>query len=288
MSRPPLLHLPDGFGRYILCSDTSKSHAGSALWQSQDGKPRLLGYSSKKLPEACKNYSITELELTGMLYNLHLWKWYIHNTDIDVCVDHRAIPFILKSKELPTTERIKRLLWELRRFTFHCYYIKGKDMILADFFSRTDCDNDNPEEIVPIAFQNMEPVCFNPAEVLSILEDHDHDQCMVMTRAKSAATGITVPPVHEAVKGVNPSLKPETQAHRAAAAETPKQVQFKTPVAHTPARPIAPLSGGSVSATFPTSTTVTLTPKPIVNASIYTSKGTPNLRYSVNKGGICK
>ena len=33
----------------------------------QDGKPRLLGYASKSLPDACKNYSITELEMTGVV-----------------------------------------------------------------------------------------------------------------------------------------------------------------------------------------------------------------------------
>ena len=245
MAKPPLLHLPDGTGRFILCSDTSKSHAGSALWQIQGGKPRLLGYSSKKLPEACKNYSITELELTGMLYNLHLWKWYILNVDIDVCVDHRAIPFILKSKDLPTTERIRRLLWELRRFTFHCYYIKGKDMILADFFSRTGCDHDDPEEIIPIAFELMqflEPVSFSPDVALNALcQDGEFpDELAVMTRARAAAAGAKVPPVHGAVKGVNPLLKPETQAHRAAAAKTPKQVKFQTPAAKTPAKPAKP------------------------------------------------
>ena len=34
----------------------------------QDGKPRLLGYASKSLPNACQNYSITELEMTGTSY----------------------------------------------------------------------------------------------------------------------------------------------------------------------------------------------------------------------------
>ena len=48
MASPPVLSLPTGTGRYILYSDTSKTHAGSALWQIQNGKPRLIGYGSKK------------------------------------------------------------------------------------------------------------------------------------------------------------------------------------------------------------------------------------------------
>ena len=31
-------------------------------------------YASKSLPDACKNYSITELEMTGLVINIHLWK----------------------------------------------------------------------------------------------------------------------------------------------------------------------------------------------------------------------
>ena len=43
MTNPPVLHLPQATGRFILYSDTSKTHTGSSLWQRQDGKPRLLG-----------------------------------------------------------------------------------------------------------------------------------------------------------------------------------------------------------------------------------------------------
>ena len=57
---PPVLHLPKADGRFILYSDTSKEGTGSSLWQIQEGKPKLLGYASKTLPEACRRYSATE------------------------------------------------------------------------------------------------------------------------------------------------------------------------------------------------------------------------------------
>ena len=37
LAKLPVLTLPDGMGRYTLYSDTSKTHAGSALWQMQQG-----------------------------------------------------------------------------------------------------------------------------------------------------------------------------------------------------------------------------------------------------------
>ena len=50
-------------GRFHLYSDTSKFATGSALYQIQNRKPRLIAYASKILPEAARSYSITELEL---------------------------------------------------------------------------------------------------------------------------------------------------------------------------------------------------------------------------------
>ena len=59
--KPPILHIPNTTGRFHLYSDTSKFATGSALYQIQNGKPKLIAYASKRLPEATKSYSITEL-----------------------------------------------------------------------------------------------------------------------------------------------------------------------------------------------------------------------------------
>ena len=73
LTSPPVLHLPKAVGRFILYLDTSIEGTGSSLSQSQEGKPRLIGYASKPLPEACSRYSVTELEMTGLLVNMNFW-----------------------------------------------------------------------------------------------------------------------------------------------------------------------------------------------------------------------
>ena len=50
--KPPVLHMPNKTGRFHLYSDTSKYATGSALYQIQGGKPKLIAYASKRLPEA--------------------------------------------------------------------------------------------------------------------------------------------------------------------------------------------------------------------------------------------
>ena len=64
-------------------------------------------------------------------------------------MDHRAIPYIMKAKHLPT-DRITRLLEGLNQFTFHLYYVKGKDMILCDFLSKVAADDSDPMDLIPI------------------------------------------------------------------------------------------------------------------------------------------
>ena len=68
--KPLVLHWPDSKGRFHLYSDTSKFATGSALYQIQNGKPKLITYTSKRLPEAARNYAITELEMCGLAINI--------------------------------------------------------------------------------------------------------------------------------------------------------------------------------------------------------------------------
>ena len=152
LQKPPILHLPDGKGRFHLYSDTSKYATGSALYQIQNGKPKLIAYASKRLPKAARNYSVTELEMCGLAINITSFAHLLKKVDFDAIVDHLALVHILKSKTESATPRIKRLLEVLSAYSLNLYYMKGKDMILSDFLSRQEIDKSNPHEIIPISF----------------------------------------------------------------------------------------------------------------------------------------
>ena len=62
------------------------------------------------MPEAAKNYSITELEMCGLAINIASFAHLLKKVDCDAVVDHLAIMHIMKSKTEPATNRIKRLL----------------------------------------------------------------------------------------------------------------------------------------------------------------------------------
>ena len=81
---------------------------GSVFYQIQNGKPKLIAYASKRLPEAAKNYSITELEMCILAINIASFAHLLKRVDFDAIVDHLALLHILKSKTEPAaTTRIK-------------------------------------------------------------------------------------------------------------------------------------------------------------------------------------
>ena len=89
--------MPNTMGRFHLYSDTSKFATGSALYQIQNGKPKLIAYASKRFPEATRNYSITELELCGLAINITSFSHLLKRVDFDAIVNHLSLKHIIKS-----------------------------------------------------------------------------------------------------------------------------------------------------------------------------------------------
>ena len=205
LTNPPVLHLPKAEGRFILYSDTSIEGTGSSLWQMQEGKAKLIGYASKTLPEACSRYSVTELEMTGLLVNMNLWKNLLKHREFDAAVDHVAVTQIMKAKTEPATTRIMRLLDRLSAYSFNLYYVKGRDMILADYLSRHRNKDLDPSELIPISF-----CCLSVFRKM-LETEHELEVYNIGTRSSVKASGEKPPEVHGANKPLDPNLKPEHQ-----------------------------------------------------------------------------
>ena len=244
LKNPPVLHLPKADGRFILYSDTSIEGTGSSLWQIQEGKPKLIGYASKTLPEACSRYSVTELEMTGLLVNMNLWKNLLKHREFDAAVDHAAVAQIMKAKTEPATTRIMRLLDRLSAYSFNLYYVKGRDMILSDYLSRHRQKDLDPSELIPISF-----CCLKTYR--SIIDNRIGEEIFcIKTRASAKASGETVGEVHGADKPLDPNYKPEHQSKSKLPSVTgklsPEKVIRKpilqTPSRHTPKRLATPKS----------------------------------------------
>ena len=195
LQRPPVLHLPDRHGWFQLYCDTSKFATGSVLYQIQNGQPRLIVYASKRMPEAAKNYLITELEMCRLAMNIATFSHLLKKVDFDAVVDHLAIAHIMRSKAEPATTRIKRLIELLSPYSFNLYYIKGKDMVLSDCLSRQKMDSSDPHVIIPISFtlKGLMDNHFYQINNTNETRQPNTNKYLIETRSQAKSGGIKVP-----------------------------------------------------------------------------------------------
>ena len=203
-----ILHMPNKTGTFHLYSDTRKFVTGSALYQIQGGRPKLIAYASKRLPGAAKSYSITELELCGLAINIAGFAHLLKRVDFDAIVDHLALTHIIKSKVDPATTRIKRLLELISSYSFNLYYMKGKDKILSNFLSWQKNDDSNPSKIIWISLNT-----YNILEDNRNIDIHrDNDvKYLIQTHSQAKTSSTKLPEVHRVRKELNPNLRPEKQ-----------------------------------------------------------------------------
>ena len=203
--KAPILHMPNREGRFHLYSDTSKFAAGSTRYQIQNGKPKLIVYASKRLPEVVRSYSITELELCGLTINIASFSHLLRRVDFEAIVDHLALMHIIKSKAEPATTRIKRLLELISSYSFNLYYMKGKDMILNDFLFRQTHGTSNLHEIIPISF-NMYDTLYKTYYRVEPMSRY-----LEQMQSQTKAAGVKSPEVNGARKIIAISMPIEKQ-----------------------------------------------------------------------------
>ena len=112
------------------------------------------------LPPSAKNFGITELELTGLLVNIHSFMQLLHNRYFEVLVDHKAIEYMIKSKTESPITRLKTLLLKLSEYTINLKYQKGSEMHKSDALSRLQNIADTPDnkDVIPLNFlQHLAP-----------------------------------------------------------------------------------------------------------------------------------
>ena len=127
---------------------------GGTLLQKQGKEWVVIGYHSKRLPQSAKSFGVTELELTGLLFNIHGFIQLLCNRYFEVLVDHKAIEYMIKSKTESPTTRLKTLLLKLSEYTIDLKYEKGSEMLTSDTLSRLQNIADTPDnkDVIPLNF----------------------------------------------------------------------------------------------------------------------------------------
>ena len=157
---PPVLRAPTPEGLFQLESDTSCKGVRGTLFQKQGDEWVDIRYHSKRLPTSVKNFGVTELELTGLLVNIHGFMQLFHSWYFKVFVDHKAIEYMVKSKTETPTTRLKTLFLKLSEYTINLKYQKGSKMHTSDTLNRLHNLTDTPDnkDVIPLNFlQHLTP-----------------------------------------------------------------------------------------------------------------------------------
>ena len=129
---------------------------GGTLLQKQGDECIVIGYHSKRLPKSARNFGVTELELTGLLVNIHGFMQLLCNRYFEVLVDHKTIEYMIKSKTESPMTRLKTLLLKLSEYTKDLKYQKGSEMHTSNALSRLHNFTDTPDQkdVIPL---NLNP-----------------------------------------------------------------------------------------------------------------------------------
>ena len=150
LANPPILGYPDYRLPFVLHTDASNEGLGAVLYQRQSGKMRVIGYGSRTLTTAEKNYHLH----SGKLEFLAL-KWAVceqfrdylfYAPSFTVYTDNNPLTYVLSPAKLNSTGH--RWVSELADFNFEITYRPGKVNKDADTLAR-----------LPLDFNQYIPTC---------------------------------------------------------------------------------------------------------------------------------
>lgn len=163
-----VLKFPVEGAKYRLECDVSNIACGAVLHQIIDGKPRPLGFFSKTLDQAERNYQIYDKELLAVILALRHWRHLLMGAPkFEIWSDHRNLTYYREAQNL--TRRQARWYSELGEYDFDLHHQAGKLNQIADFLSRGGDlkkgvkDNENivmlkPEIFRPLTFVDDEGI----------------------------------------------------------------------------------------------------------------------------------
>ena len=144
LTSPPVMAFPDFTKPFVLHTDASQEGIGAVLYQEQDGKLRVLGYASRTLTPAEKNYHMHagKLEFLALKWAItEKFRDYLYYApSFTVYADKNPLTYILSSAKLSAVGH--RWAAELADFNFNIKYRPGKTNIDADLLSRIPIDLD--------------------------------------------------------------------------------------------------------------------------------------------------
>jgi len=101
---------------------------------NREGEKHIVSTASRVLTETERRFSVTEQELSAIVFALNKFRTYIFGCKIYLRTDNKALSFL--SKCALTSNRIARWVMQIQEYDLHIQHIKGTENFLADTIIR--------------------------------------------------------------------------------------------------------------------------------------------------------
>jgi len=151
------LNYPSPRAVFTITADASSYALGACLHQVVDGVSSPLCFFSRKLSEVEQRYSTFDRELLAIYSSLKKWKDFVAGTQLTIFTDHKPLIGAIKSGKARLSDRQQRQLSFINEMTVDVIHIAGRDNIVADTLSRSDCissltdDDSDSSDLISIA-----------------------------------------------------------------------------------------------------------------------------------------
>ena len=136
---PPILALPRYGRKYTLETDACGHQVGCALLQEQpEGGTRPVGYWSRALTAAERNYTTTIKECLAVVWSILTLRPYLYGSAFNLRTDHEALRWVLNLVNSPG--RLARWRLRLAEYDYEVQYRPGVKHQLMDGVSRLCTD----------------------------------------------------------------------------------------------------------------------------------------------------
>ena len=143
LTTTPILTYPCPGEEFILDTDASNYGIGAVLSQIQGGEERVIGYYSRSLNKAERNYCVTRKELLAVVaavehfHYIHIFSISIYGQKFTVRTDHSALQWLLNFKNVQG--QLARWLQKLQQYDLVVIHRVGKFHSNADALSCRPC-----------------------------------------------------------------------------------------------------------------------------------------------------
>ena len=138
LTSAPVLTYPCPGEVFILDTDASSTGLGAVLSQVQYGEERVLGYFSRSLSRAEKNYCVTRKELLALIAANEHFNYFLYGQKFVIQTDHSALEWLICHSKMYNVN-CHAGYKSYSNYDFDVVHHAGKNHQIADALSRHPC-----------------------------------------------------------------------------------------------------------------------------------------------------